>query len=1480
MVTHRRIWLYLAALAAALVFSLVWAGVASAQSADPPPPPLPAQGETAPSPPPVPLPEAGDEDNPGAEGLAIQADPPPDPWFMVGATQRTFGTIQGALDAIKNEGIIPTDRAVHVDAGIYPEAIVIVDGTDRFLGQLQKLEGNCNSVTRVCDISDATRTELRGSLSVHDTKIGFTLQGMTIKGGVTFTNNTGALLLRNLVVANPGGNGITVDQQKGVITMDGVKASGNVGYGAHLDNTAVIAPVTIRSSAFDGNAVGAGAAIRSALVIQTRGPVLIDGISVNNNVGDGLYLETPSTLTLRNSRIENNQQLESGGTVYADGNGVRVSAGVLPISIVMDTVYADGNAGDGMILRSKSVISLNNLTVNKNAWNGLIVCGTDPCGSSYPGATSLLVQNSAFIGNHSGAYFVVKGPVTLLNDAFFSNTGGNGLEIHASSTVTFNHVMANDNVGYGAYVIILGMGVHGNLIALNSLGDNQFNGNRDGTGLWASVQGSILLTDVNANGNSDYGLRLDTDWIYGLGIMLTRVWANDNGRTGANIDARGAILWTNGGASDNGQDTGSPIGGGADIDNENMPYNPPVTLSNVGFNGNLDGDGLEVYSSGAITITDLNSASFNAGDGVYLNNRSGPAPVSINRTRPFGMNETSGNADAGLVIITKGAVTLNRIAANNNGEDGAYVSNCVVSGPLALCSNVSGPVTLTSGPEWVNEFSGNGYYGLRISSAGGVSVSRVVANGNDYDGISISSVGSQTLLNIGAVENGEDGADLYSQSGAVSISATPNWMNELSRNTDYGLWVSAYGAIFTSRIDASDNGWIGADLHNFANGAPVTVMSGRFENNNGDGLEVNTYGAIFVTGINASGNSWGGAVLNNYFVGAPVMVTGGRFDNNHDGDGLSVYSRGAITVTDVDASNNDLANSWLDLPETINDRLIESRALSGDAYKFSVSATQASSPVRIELQLSFTAVLRLYRWDEAGMTYVFVNQWNGSASTPIDVSPTLSEGEYRLVIVGNTLSQFGNYSVSLNDHDKNNDESDGAVGVRLTNLYTTATASVTMRRSSVLINSELNNNSGGGLVIRSRGAILVNNVRANGNGWRGGLLQNDSNPIAQPVTVGSTVIWSEFNGNGGEGLLVRTRGAITITNTDGCENAGTGVDLDNQAGIAGVTYRSTSPFIINAVGGNSGNGLIIYSRGIILLDRISADYNAEGGAVIYNMGAPGPASATVLNSSFSNNLSHTGLVVASRGAIVANTVTARDNGTDDQGQFVGTVNGALLDNAAGGLIQPVIIINSGFDHNSGNGLMVYSRGNISASNLAANLNGQNGAVMMNVYTGSPGTVTVTGVGEKTSFFVNGMAGLVILSNKTIFVNQIIVEGNGTDGIYLRSSSGSITVANTITQENGQNGIYAESLSGSILLNNMKIFNNGRNSGSDPLIGNGAYLYAANGNIWVSNSAIVGHPFAGIRYYVVAGKNLFLFNNVFAANNLDGTLPGMGDVYKE
>ena len=327
-----------------------------------------------------------------------------------------------------------------------------------------------------------------------------------------------------------------------------------------------------------------------------------------------------------------------------------------------------------------------------------------------------------------------------------------------------------------------------------------------------------------------------------------------------------------------------------------------------------------------MTLTGVNVHD-NSGAGAKIDNHAGTGTVTVSSSTFYGNN--SGD---GLDIFSKGAITLNSVTAGElgdpNGGSGADLDNCVYGD---LLNHTQGCTVLTSAPVTVtgSSFSYNGGTGLDISSTGIITGTGLTASNNGSFGAWLDNCNSW-------IYNTANGSQKCSTSVAHAV--TLNGTNNFSYNDSDGLTVNSTGAITINNLTASYNTTLngygrGAAINNCnwidsPNGgvcttasAPVTLTgTNTFDNNWANGLQIDSTGAITISNLNANYNGATGAQLdncqnyeydttNNYskcsatVVHAITLTGNNTFDNNYY-DGLDIGSYGPIAASNITADDN------------------------------------------------------------------------------------------------------------------------------------------------------------------------------------------------------------------------------------------------------------------------------------------------------------------------------------------------------------------------------------------------------------------------------------------------------------------------------------------------------------------------------------------------------------------------------------------------
>jgi hypothetical protein len=248
-----------------------------------------------------------------------------------------------------------------------------------------------------------------------------------------------------------------------------------------------------------------------------------------------------------------------------------------------------------------------------------------------------------------------------------------------------------------------------------------------------------------------------------------------------------------------------------------------------------------------------------------------------------------------------------------------------------------------------------------------------------------------------------------------------------------------------------------------------------------------------------------------------------------------------------------------------------------------------------------------------------------------------------------------------------------------------------------------------------------------------------------------TIYKSSFDNNvGGTGLLINSIGVITLMDVSANNNDSSGAYLANDSGwlnLAVNIYRSNFD-------ANVDDGLVVFSRGNILLSVVSAGGNGLDGAYLDNDGNVNPLSViTVLGPSFFYCNGAVGLEANASRMIYANGIKAGYNG--DAGVALETWNG------------PITVSNGLFENNTAHGLSAITvGGDITISNVQSFSNGLGAGMGAGLYLDS-GYRTIRLV--NVAVHGNGDHGIMasfhymFLTNVTRFANNR--DSNGSKDLY-------------------------------------------------------------------------------------------------------------------
>jgi hypothetical protein len=610
----------------------------------------------------------------------------------------------------------------------------------------------------------------------------------------------------------------------GSISLNSLTASGNgtsasVGYGAYLTNQFASTLLPLKSITFTGTNVF-NDNYDSGLQAITLGLITANNLNANGNGAtsdNGIYLANDSAPTPMDVKLTGTNTVTSnsgpGITIYTDGtvtinslnassNGtgssssgavITVSAGDVKNVTLTGTNTFSGNTYAGLAVQTRGAISVSNVTANGNL-----------------ASVGVSLDNASLAPDNTMPRNITLSGVNVLN-----GNASDGLNVYSYGALSISSVTANNNAGYGVYLINIGSLANQN-VAL--AGMNKFEGNQ--AGLYIETKGTVTSAmGISAvNNTAGYGASIFNNTGDGTAVTLsgTNIFSGNN-LSGLNIISEGAITLSNVTATDNGITGLNGYGVGLDNDNDPLKMNNITISGTSNFSGNYFG-GIIVNTRGSISLNNITASNNLNGAGAELYNT-----LTEGKTVTFsGTNVFNGNDLQGLYIESKGAVTLNNVTAKLNGIAGSNAG--------AVVTNSSSTAAQFVKLNGTNTFNENGATGLVINSNGVI-----------------------TTNNVTASDNGSMGIYLNNDFGSFSSGVTMTGVNNFLNNTAQGLWINSNGVVSLSKITSDGNGGLGVLVSTDGN---LTITCASITNNGGGvGLQVSTLGLLTLKGVVSAGHT-------------------------------------------------------------------------------------------------------------------------------------------------------------------------------------------------------------------------------------------------------------------------------------------------------------------------------------------------------------------------------------------------------------------------------------------------------------------------------------------------------------------------------------------------------------------------------------------------------------------------------------------------
>ncbi len=795
-------------------------------------------------------------------------------------------------------------------------------------------------------------------------------------------------------------------------------------------------------------------------------------------------------------------------------------------------------------------------------------------------------------------------------------------------------------------------------------------------------------------------------------------------------------------------------GNGAFINN-NTSTNAPVTIINSAFDNNDDKNsatwntGLKIITNGVVILEGV-AASRNNGSGAEI---TGFSALTINNSLFDGNNPSPFSAETptgfGLFADTSkpASVKISNVFAYFNANHGMEIN----SAGTILMSNVrsshsslrfgaieSTGQTVQDRLNEDNKFTGDRWYFSGIK--------------NQELEIALSSQAFDTYLELH--DASDDSLLVSNDNNGTSTDSLINFT--LNNSGEFYIVVKTLETATgedgtytlalndpTSAHETSSN--IKGALLNAAGGnGTIIITNSMFQDNAGDGLEALSLNSIIISTTDISHNGLRGAYLDNcqYDLSistclgyGKISITspsasgwyGGNYFLDNGATGLEVKTKGSITITNTGAYEN--LGSGMDLR---NDYSTGSVTINSNVTNFAnIFRNNGSDGLKI-----------------TSLGTLVVE--NGEADY---------NGEYGYYLTTKGLVKLKNLSGSSN----------GASGLFINNQVTGSVGSVMLSASPGFRNNfDLNGaNEQGyipGVEIRSFGVISLTNLDANQNYAAGAYLTNTEAPIAKPITV----LESDTSENQGSGLIIYSKGAVALRGVNSSHNSLTGSNIvfggeTVYERLTNVSSHDTWWF--TAEPGSHANIILESTEFNGYLEL----YDANGTLIAEDDNFYGDNNAQInIDLPFAGDYF---IHVRSADMNKGNYALSINDPSHEYKTYFSFFGALIsnIEGVGNITLSPTLnVAFNTFDDNNYQGLQINTKGSIIANNLSASDNGDTGAYLSNA--NGLGVISVLNSDKTTPglFNNNTQVGLYAVSARTISLRNISADGNGSAGTYINN----------------------------------------------------------------------------------------------------------------
>jgi hypothetical protein len=950
----------------------------------------------------------------------------------------------------------------------------------------------------------------------------------------------------NQVNADDAGNrGVLVDINnvtggQTIIDMDfvtGNNAGGDDGLEVNVNGLGATDSVamTLKHASFN-NAANEGVDLNFDGAAGSTASLIVNGLSANDAVSNGVSLTPTSGLDLRVNQFNNIVATNAGG------DGVQATAfGPSSLSTFLgNTIDVTGAAGDGMRLwniapgTGPSTYNLQNLTANDA---GLL--GVDVMLSNVPGASSVSMSNVQANNAQGGDGVNVTAVMAAgtdstaitLSSVSATNANEDGVQIDVSgtgdSTISLTNVNGNAAQGGDAVNIDVAMGALGDSTAITLNNIDASNANQDGLNLSIVGDGTpgdttatIAVDGITANNNTRDGIDFSLD--QGVTATVTQfdnVGSTLNQENGMQVDVRNGSVLT--------QFTAS----GLDLSNNGT--------SGVGFDG-LDIQVQDAGSSASFALSNL-TINNSGGRGIDLD-------VANGGTLGFDL-DTAAIGNSGL-----GGIDL------NVGSLDEFGSPVVAGVPGTFTGTWTDVNVSNSGQSLVFTADGINVDVDGVGSSANLVMNTVTSNNNDADGIDIrvdSGASGTFEINDGTTANANAGVGLrFVGDGAgttVDLTSDPLGAANVFNNN---LGGSGVDILLTNTVTATNLNLAASATGNAADGVRVIA-------NDGTGVTINNFG-ITGTGLQVNNNANDGLHIDfnavngiNDFELQNVTVTGNGNDQifaQFRNMTLDHITLDTVTTTGTATSDDGIEISLIDTQVT---------PANPTDYAFEVRNVTSTGNGDDGLVLTVTEALRTDLTQTSGLTNGLITGSEFATNGGQGVQLTFQgDSTASFDIIDNTLGFHNNTAEGILIEVQDQAQFD----IAGTNLENGAQS---------MYNNQITNNGGIGFHVVASEPLDVALVVADGSGPRVDLDLGDI--LRNPNTI---------TGNRDAAMAIEMAGDSTgsfnmvnsiLTNTTNGPSAnfngdGLAFRLNNFAELESLTIDGTAAGL--NISGNAGSGLV------------------------------------------------------------------------------------------------------------------------------------------------------------------------------------------------------------------------------------------------------------------------------------------------------------------